>query len=69
MGEFAVGVVVLGFLALLSLAGRRPKDRDKAEQDERKAIERQGAIRAEGARLAEPKTPKEVADEVNKAFR
>ena len=69
MGEVAIGIAVLGILALLSLAGRRPKDREKAEQDEKKAIERQGVILAEGARLAEPKTTKEVADEVNKAFR
>lgn len=71
MDNIAAAVVVLGALFVLAVAARwnRPKGREQVEQDERRAIERQGVILAEGARLQQVTNPQEVADEVNKAFK
>lgn len=70
MGDVTAGIAVLGVLFVLAIASRwgRPKDRIRAEQDERAAIERQGAILADQAKLREARTPQEIADEVNRSF-
>lgn len=71
MDNITAAVVVLGALFVLAVSARwnRPKGREQVEQDERRAIERQGVILAEGARLQQVTNPQEVADEVNKAFK
>lgn len=71
MDSIAAGVVVLGALIIMSLASRwaKPVDRVKAEEDEKRAIERQGELHAAQAELHKPKTMGEVADEFNKTFK
>lgn len=71
MGEFTAGIVVLGTLFVLAVVSRwgRPKDRVDMEQDEKRAIEKQGELLAAQEELHKPKTMHEVADEFNKTFK
>jgi hypothetical protein len=69
VGDILAGIVVAGILLTYALLGRRQTaTRSHYEEQEKRAIERQGELLARQAELAKPHTDQEAADEVNRAF-
>lgn len=69
MGDIFAGLVVAGILLTYALLGRKQAAaRYHYEEQEKRAIERQGELLARKAELEKPHTDQEAADEVNRAF-